>query len=75
MAAQHLPRDLVRSSSGQQTRAVEPEEFRMAGAKNVSCDGAEEESEPEIWASIQAIPANNTMFFLLFGPNCSGAGA
>jgi len=31
--------------------------------------------QPEISVPVQAIYANNTMFFLFFGPNCSGAGA
>jgi len=30
--------------------------------------------EPEIRVPVQAIYTNNIMFFLLFGPNCSGAG-
>jgi len=33
------------------------------------------EPEPEIWVPVQASYTNNTMFFLFFGPNCSGAGA
>jgi len=33
------------------------------------------EAKPEIWVSVQAIYASNAMFFIFFGPNCSGAGA
>jgi len=33
------------------------------------------EPEPEIWVPVQASYTNNTMFFLFFGPNCSGDGA
>jgi len=33
------------------------------------------EPEPEIWVPVQASCTNNAMFFLFFGPNCSGAGA
>ena len=32
------------------------------------------EPEPEIWVPFQA-SCTNTMFFMFFGPNCSGAGA
>jgi len=33
------------------------------------------EPVPEIWVPVQGSYTNNTMFFLFFGPNCSGAGA
>jgi len=33
------------------------------------------EPEPEIWVPAQATFSNNTIIFLFFGPNCSGAGA
>jgi len=35
----------------------------------------EPETELEIWVTVQASYTNNTMYFLFFGPNCSGAGA
>jgi len=35
----------------------------------------EPEPEPVIWVPVQASYTNNTMLFLCFGPNCSGAGA
>ena len=33
------------------------------------------EPEPEIWIPVQTSCTNSTIFFLFFGPNCSGAGA